>query len=167
MEQQTHHTHHHHHSEQESLKKGLGKNKIKIDTDKVAQVLSIMLFVCPCILFLMAVFTNAAALSRPMEFYIRCFSSLGAILMFGVFFNKYYLSHNVMLSRRFMKSFKTITICLLAASAVKVILSFVFMVSSILRDDLMLFYYLGEIIIWGAVGVFAFAYYQKLANRKK
>lgn len=101
--------------------------------------------------------------SRAFEIYSRNISTIVAVYLLGRFFIQYYTLHTGFDFMSTKKSLKVISILLASASAVKIILSAYFAYAYLLQAGNMVgLYYVGEIVIWAAVGVFAIAYCKRL-----
>jgi len=94
---------------------------------------------------------------------LRNLTTVVAMLILGKFLRMWAVVYSGMFPIvKIMKSYKRITILVAVASAVKMIVSFVYALILLLEANLTGIYYAGEVIVWGALMVFFINYASKL-----
>lgn len=127
----------------------------------VARILSVLLAVIPLfylyLLFSVGVSPNADA----SEILIRNLSSVFALVVMGFFFDFYYMIHT---DRKifFMKSLRIATVALAIAGAVKVLVSLYYLFICLFNGNIIVWFYVGELLIWSAIAVFAILFRKRL-----
>lgn len=122
-----------------------------------------LVFVAFIISAFLLVYVNAGDVVNRVEIYVRVLSSIAAILVMGVFFERYHYYHTSVVMDQSFRHLKTISLCLAAAGIIKVAISVYYGLLCLSGRNLVGLFYFGEILVWSAVSIFAFLYYKRLS----
>lgn len=95
------------------------------------------------------------------EIYVRNVSSIVAIIIAGLFFDNFRKAHQTTHTEN-MKYLKHVTVWMGVAAIIKVLISMYYLVYCIKGGNIVLLFYVGEILLWSALALFAFCYYKRL-----
>lgn len=137
-------------------------DKAQTDVQKVARIAGILLFIFPLFYLFLLFYIEISPFADPVEIYLRNISSVVALFVLGGFLDLYYKSY-FDLNERVMRSFKAIVVCLAIAAIIKVLISIFYLIVCISNGNFVLWFYVGEIIIWTAVAIFAILYHKRLS----
>ena len=128
---------------------------------RLSRVLGILLFLVPLGYLFMLLSIEIGPGVDAVEIYVRNISSIIAILIASRFFNGLYLSYTTA-NKYDMKNLRIATIALAVAGIIKVLISLFYLIVCIANGNIVMWFYVGEIIVWGAIALFAVLYYKKL-----
>ena len=128
---------------------------------RLSRVLGILLFLVSLGYLFMLLSIEIGPGVDAVEIYVRNLSSIIAILIASRFFNALYLSYTTA-NKYDMKSLRIASIALAVAGIIKVLISLFYLIVCIVNGNIVMWFYVGEIIVWGAIALFAVLYYKKL-----
>ena len=103
-----------------------------------------------------------SASADPLEIYVRNISTIAALVVLAYFFDRYFYFHNADIIDSYMLSLKTACLLLSIAGIVKVIISGYYFAFCLANGNFVMFFYVGEILVWSMISLFAFYYYKRL-----
>jgi len=135
---------------------------------RLSAILSIVIIIVTILQLLMIAVIPVEATQNPTEIYVRIGSSIAALMILGQFFYRYHCEH-LYLNNSFrpMLILKIVTIAAAIAGCVKVAISIYYGIVCLGFKNLIGLYYVGEIIMWGLITLFMFAYYRQLSQRRR
>lgn len=124
---------------------------------------NILFLVVPAGYAIMVMSIGIGSNADAVEIYVRNISSIVAIIIAGLFFDNFRKAHQTTHTEN-MKYLKRVTVWMGIAAIIKVLISIYYLVHCILSGNIVLLFYVGEILVWSALAFFAFSYHKRLNN---
>lgn len=122
----------------------------------IIALISIVSIVSLSLLF----YVEVGAGVNPIEIYVRVLSTVVCLLILGAFFARYYCYLRFM--NNSSRRLKIVSFILAAAGFIKVAISIYYFSLCLLHHNMVAAFYVGEILVWTAVAIFAIMYIKRL-----
>lgn len=126
-----------------------------------SRILSVLLAVVPLLILYLLFSVEVGPNADATEIYVRNLSSVFAYVVMGFFFDFFYLVHTDRYLL-FMKPLRITTVILAIAGIIKALISLYYLIIYLFNGNIVLWFYVGEFLIWTVVAFFAFFYSQRL-----
>lgn len=128
----------------------------------LSSVLRFLIFAFVLVDLVLLATMSISEAADPVEIYVRNISSIAALIVLASFFNYYYFYHTADINQYYMRSLKIASFFLFIAGIVKVIISGYYFAFCLANGNFVMFFYVGEILVWSMISLFAFYYYKRL-----
>lgn len=129
---------------------------------RLSDVLRYLIPALALVLLVLLFAMNISAAADPVEIYVRNLSSIAALTVLAIFFNRYYHFHTTVIDQYYMRPLKIASLLLFIAGIIKVIISVYYFVFCFASGNFIMFFYVGEILVWLMISLFAICYFQRL-----
>lgn len=131
---------------------------LKAKKVQVSRTLGILTLLASMLYLFLLFYVDIGGNANPVEIYIRVISSVLAMLVLSFFFEVYYKFHSHMGASG--RDLKRVSIFLAVAGAIKVVISIYYLIICLINSNLIFLFYLGEILVWMNVALFALIYFK-------
>ncbi len=104
---------------------------------------------------------NVAPATNSVEIYVRNISSVVAIVTVGIFLDYFRRTHETS-EPKYMKRLKQVTVYMGIAALIKVLISIYYLIYCIKSGNIILLFYVGEILVWSSLALFSLRYYKRM-----